>query len=38
MLVTLATEQPSEECLDYLRWRLCEAIHDLRRRAQSSAG
>jgi hypothetical protein len=36
MLVTLALEKPSEDCINFLQWRLCEAIHDLRRRSQAS--
>ena len=31
LLVTLAREQPSEECVEFLRWRLCEWIVENRR-------
>jgi hypothetical protein len=31
MLSTLASEKPSADCVAYLRWRFCEAIHDVRR-------
>jgi hypothetical protein len=30
MLLTLASEQPSADCIAYLRWRLCESITRLR--------
>ena len=30
MLLTLASEQPSADCIAYLRWRLCESIVRLR--------
>jgi hypothetical protein len=38
MLSTLASKQPPEDCLSFLRWRLCEAITDLRRKAASRSG
>ena len=31
LLLTLATERPSGECVAYLKWRLCEWIADSRR-------
>ena len=34
MLQTLASEQPSAECVAYLRWRLCEFITALRLREE----
>ncbi len=30
MLLTLASEQPSADCITYLQWRLCESIVRLR--------
>jgi hypothetical protein len=34
MLVTLSPEKPSPECLDFMRWRLCEWIVENRRGQQ----
>ncbi len=34
MLVTLSQEKPSPECLDFMRWRLCEWIVENRRGQQ----
>jgi hypothetical protein len=31
MLLTLASEQPPADCINYLQWRLSEFIKDLRR-------
>jgi hypothetical protein len=31
LLVTLAREQPSNECIEFLRWRLCEWVVENRR-------
>ena len=34
LLVTLSSKKPSNECLDFMRWRLCEWIVENRRGRQ----